>query len=579
MAGTQPTPGADPPLRRGRQGLSLTEVVHENAAMSLARAARPALWPAGLVVGVVSVAVGRLGAFEAASELAAGWLVIATGLLFWARRPASQAGPLLAVAGLAWLLVSWNTPAIGSAPGFAIGLSLYAVAPPLLAQAALAFPGGRPSPIEAAGLGLAYAATAGVLGLLPALVFDPAAAGCVRCPANPLLVAGAPGLYGGLNRAGIWLGLVWAPLLIGLLARQLARCTPALRTVKTPVTVTAIIYLALVTWDYWLGLYAGFLAASLRTAEAVTLVAVAAAVWWTWILARRTRAEMTRLVVELAGSPEPGKLRDMMAATLGDPALRLAYPLPDGGFVDAEGTPVTVDDEQKTTTVTPLLRDGRTIAVLTHRAGLFDDPALADEVVAGSSLALENERLQAELNAQLTELRASRARIAEAGDAERRRLERDLHDGAQQHLAALLLSVGVARIRSDNPILERAEEELRAAAAELRTLARGVFPAILADEGLAAAVESLAEETRVRIVALPARRLSQAVETAAYFVIARAVPDKGTMTVTAVLRDDRLAITLEGAGALADARDRIAALDGQLATDADGLIRVSLPCA
>ena len=418
-----------------------------------------------------------------------------------------------------------------------------------------------------------------MLGLLPALVFDPAAAGCVRCPANPLLVADAPGLYGGLNRAGIWLGLVWAPLLIGLLARQLARCTPALRTVKAPLTVTASIYLALVTWDYWLGVNAGFLAASLRTAEAVTLIAVAAAVWWTWILARRTRGEMTRLVVELAGSPEPGKLRDMMAATLGDPTLRLAYPLPDGGFVDAEGRPVTVDDEQKTTTVTPLLRDGRTIAVLTHRAGLFDDPALADEVVAGSSLALENERLQAELNARLTELRASRARIAEAGDAERRRLERDLHDGAQQHLAALLLSVGVARIRSDNAMLERAEEELRAAAAELRTLARGVFPAILADEGLAAAVESLAEETPVRIVALPATRLSQAVETAAYFVIARAVPDKGTLTVTAVLHDDRLVITLEGAGALAGARDRIAALDGQLATDADGLIRVSLPCA
>jgi signal transduction histidine kinase len=546
--------------------------------MSLPRVARSAFWPLGLVVGLVSVATGGLSPFDAAAELVAGWSVIATGLLFWARRPASQAGLLLATAGLAWLLASWNTPAIGSAPGFAAGLVLYGVTPPLLAQAALAFPSGRPSRIEAAGLGLAYTATAGVLGLLPALVFDPAAQGCARCPANPLLLADAPGLYGGLNQAGIWLGLVWAPLLIGLLAFQLAHCTPALRKVKAPLTAAVIVYLALITWDYRLGLDAGFLTASLHTAEAVTLIGVAAAVWWTWILARRTRAQMTRLVVELAGSPAPGKLRDMMAARLGDPALRLAYPLPDGGFVDAEGRPVTVGDELKTTTVTSLLRNGRTIAVLTHRAGLFDDPALAGELVAGSSLALENERLQAELNAQLTELRASRARIAEAGDAERRRLERDLHDGAQQHLAALLLLVGVARIRSDNAILERVEEELRAAAVELRTLARGVFPAVLADEGLAAAVEALAEDTPVRIVALPATRLSQAVETAAYFVIARAVPDKGTLTVTAVLHDDRLAITLEGAGALAGARDRIAALDGQLATDADGLTRVSLPC-
>ena len=203
--------------------------------MSLARAARSAFWPVGLVVGLVSVAVGGLGPFDAASELAAGWLVIATGLLFWARRPASQAGPLLAAAGLAWLLVSWNTPAIGSAPGFAIGLSLYAVAPPLLAQAALAFPGGRPSRIEAAGLGLAYAATAGVLGLLPALVFDPAAQGCVRCPANPLFLTDAPGLYGGLNRAGIWLGLVWAPLLIGLLARAACALHPGAAQGQGPV--------------------------------------------------------------------------------------------------------------------------------------------------------------------------------------------------------------------------------------------------------------------------------------------------------------------------------------------------------
>ena len=97
-------------------------------------------------------------------------------------------------------------------------------------------------------------------------------------------------------------------------------------------------------------------------------------------------------------------------------------------------------------------------------------------MAAGSWLALENERLQAELNAQLAELRASRARIAEAGDAERRRLERDLHDGAQQQLAALLLSTGLARMRSDDTALATAEKELRAAAGELQTLARGIFP-------------------------------------------------------------------------------------------------------
>jgi hypothetical protein len=288
---------------------------------------------------------------------------------------------------------------------------------------------------------------------------------------------------------------------------------------------------------------------------------------------------MARLVVELAGSPRPGQLRDMLAGKLGDPRLRLAYPVAGTGYVDADGRPVAVHDRPNATTVTPLQRDGREIAVLTHRPGLFDDPALADEIAAGSWLALENEQLQARLQAQLAELRASRARVAEAGDAERRRLERDLHDGAQQQLAALLLSTGLARMRSDDVTLAAVEHELQAAANELQTLARGIFPAILAHEGLAAAVESLAEESPVRIVALPAVRVAQAVEAAAYFAIARAVPEEGTLTVTAVVDGDRLMITLDGAGTVAGLQDRIAALDGQLETGPAGHIRLELSCA
>ncbi|HTA09085.1 MAG TPA: histidine kinase, partial [Streptosporangiaceae bacterium] len=182
------------------------------------------------------------------------------------------------------------------------------------------------------------------------------------------------------------------------------------------------------------------------------------------------------------------------------------------------------------------------------------------------------------------ELRASRARVAEAADAERRRRERDLHDGAQQHLTALLFALGAARARADSAALEKAEAELRAAAGELRDLARGVFPAVLADEGLAAAVQSLAERAPVRIVALPTRRLGPAVETAAYFVIARAVPESGELAVAAAVRDRRLEITLEGAadldgdGDLSGARDRVAAQDGDLDAHGNGLIRVSLPC-
>src|SRR5262249_4344547 len=154
--------------------------------------------------------------------------------------------------------------------------------------------------------------------------------GCASCPANPFLAADAPGAYTGLNTTGIWLAIAWAPALIILLVVQLARCGPALRAVKGPLTVSAAGYLALVTWDSRLSLGAGFFARPVHGAAAAPLAAASAAVWWPWLVARRTRGEMARLVVELAAAPAPGRLRDMLAARLGDPTVRLAYPLPDG---------------------------------------------------------------------------------------------------------------------------------------------------------------------------------------------------------------------------------------------------------
>ena len=139
---------------------------------------------------------------------------------------------------------------------------------------------------------------------------------------------------------------------------------------------------------------------------------------------------------------------------------------------------------------------------------------MVKEVVASARLALDNERLHAELLAQLADLRASRARIVITGDAERRRLERDLHDGAQQRLVTLMLALRLARTRLENQPqpdrrlitrVEQADEELRAALAGLRKLATGIFPAVLADEGLAPAVEALAEDTlgQIRVTKIP----------------------------------------------------------------------------
>jgi len=316
---------------------------------------------------------------------------------------------------------------------------------------------------------------------------------------------------------------------------------------------------------------------------------------------------MAALVVELGQSPAAGGLREVLARSLGDPDLQVAYPLGDPErLVDATGTAVDPATRQGRA-VTPLTRRGQTVALLSHRPGLLEDPAIVDEVIAATRLAVDNERLQAEVLAQLQELRASRARIVSTGDAERRRLERDLHDGAQQRLVGLSLALRLARAQPGagadpnlTALLDLADERLRAAIGELRELAQGIYPAALADDGLAAAVEALAEHTAVplMIIQMPKQRLPGPVEAAAYFVIAETtgylatLAAAGGVTVDVRRHGDRLVVdvTENGAGQpdrelearLSGLADRVGALDGQLRVEHLGgggvTIRAEMPC-
>jgi signal transduction histidine kinase len=331
---------------------------------------------------------------------------------------------------------------------------------------------------------------------------------------------------------------------------------------------------------------------ALRAGEAAALLAVASAAAWGWARRGRTRGRVARLVLDLAATPAPGGLGDALASGLGDHTVRLGYWLTDGRLVDVNGAPVAVTDA-----ATPLLRGGRPVALLTHRPGLLDDPRVGDEVAAAARLALDNERLQAELAAQLAHLQSSRQRIIATADATRRRLERDLHDGAQQQLVGLLLRLRLERTHwpADDPGPQDAtaevERQLQGAVDELRELARGIFPAALAEEGLGPAVEDFAEASAVpvTVTALPVRRLPDAVESAAYFVVAEAVrrsaatratvdavPTAGVLTV-----DVDLAGVVDGDGWLAALEDRVGALDGSLtvAPSGDGLsVRAVMPC-
>ena len=319
-----------------------------------------------------------------------------------------------------------------------------------------------------------------------------------------------------------------------------------------------------------------------------------AAVGWTRLRARRTRADVARLVVELAAAPSPGRLQDALARALGDPELRLVFPATDGRYIDADGRPAAPAPD-----ATALVRDGAEVAVLTHRPGLFDEPGLVDEVAAIARLALVHERLRAELLLQLEDLRASRARIVTTGDAERRRLERDLHDGAQQRLVALGLDLQLARIRldadgaADRALIDRvqwAEGQVATVLAELRTLASGIFPAMLADDGLAAALEALAEETRgqLRVSALTDRRFDLATETAAYRVISQTLAEAGgaPVSVSAIADDRCLVLELvspRSPAELTELEDRVGAIDGTLSVSStdgtDARIHAEIPCA
>jgi signal transduction histidine kinase len=564
----------------------------------------------GIAVGVFSLRVARAdptfsfagsSPTGAAALLGAGWASIGAGLAFWSRGPGNRFGPLLASGGFAWFLLEWNNPGVGSALAFTIGLCLYAACPPLVGHAVLSYPSGRlTSNLERAVLAVGYAGSVLVLGLLPALLFDPKSQGCEQCPRNLLAVGNRGRAVEDLNRVGVYAGLAWAFALSILVLVKLVRWTSAGRRPVWPLFAAGAAYLGLVAAAFAASLdrglpWNGTLERQLWVGEAVALCAITLGVALGVARARRARVTVAQLVVDLAHSPPAGGLRAILAGIVGDPALVLGYPLDRSGqLVDAQGRPADLSGCEARTT---LVVGGRVVAMLGHAPGLLDDSQLVDEVTAAARLALENERLQAEVRAQLEELRASRARIVTAGDVERKRLERDLHDSAQQRLVTLALSLRL--LRSQLPhgadpeavrTLDEAETELDRAISELRELAHGIFPAVLADGGLAVAVHALAEEGRlpIRICDLPVDRFSPAVETAAYTVVAEAARiATSTVVVQGERRADMLVVEVEtqDEGRALDRvalEDRLGAIDGTLRLERGEnghvTIRAELPC-
>jgi signal transduction histidine kinase len=529
----------------------------------------------------------------AAIGLAGGWGLVAVGLetVRRARRP--WFGYLLAAAGIAWFLPEWSDPAIGSAVPFTIGLAFAWAYPAIVGHALFASAGGsRPRVLQGFIAG-GYAIFALGLGLIPAVGFDPRATGCGFCPQNLVAVV-SPGLLVRVMPLATALAVAWSAGATILLTVGLARSGPASRLVRGPIVLPGIGFLALVGISLGRAIFATVPPTDptdrlLRVGQAISLLAVAAGVAAEWLRARRSRTSLARVVADLAESHPIGGLRDHLATILRDPQLQLAYPLGNGELVDARGRYIDVRPREGRTT-TPIVREGSPVAVIEHDAAVLGDPAEVDEVVAAARLGLEHERLQAEARAQLEALRAARRRIVEAGDAHRKQLERDLHDGAQQHLIALSIGLRfIDRGPGSSQYLDDAATELRMAMDDLREVAHGIYPAVLADEGFAAAVDVLAESSRIpmTIAAMVEDRFDPAIEVAAYHVVADAARGSvGPLRISARRSEARLTVEVEGSDIpepfLDEIEDRVGAVDGSLARarDPGGPVKLvaEIPC-
>jgi signal transduction histidine kinase len=520
----------------------------------------------------------------------------ACGLVAWRRRPDSAVGPTLTVAGFG-VLLSAILGQVDSPLAFTLSLLFGELWIALYAALILSFvTGGRLTTRIDLVLVEAF-----VFGLL---VMQLAVQLFLPDEGNLLLVWPDAGVADVLTK------LQWAVLAVASLGvagvtahRWRAASRPRRRALLPSLggSLSAVLYSANLT-----ALIADSPSVALMTLLNAALLTVPAALLWGLLRSRLARGGLADLFREL-GTLRGVRLEAGLAKVLGDPGLVLAYRVPgERSYIDGRGQPVALPAPGGDCAIAPVERDGRELAMLIHDASLDDDPELVGAVAAAAGIALDDARLHAESEDRLAELRASRERIVAAGDAERRRLERNLHDGAQQRLVSVALQLRMIQrqIRTDPAGAERlvtsAGEELSRSLEELRELARGIHPSVL-NHGLKAALGSLASRASVptTVAYEPPARLPEQVELAAYFVASEALANvakyaEATMASVRVSRRNGVAlveIADDGVGGadqsagtgLHGLADRVAALDGTLRIlSPPGVgteVTAELPCA
>ncbi|MGP4009731.1 sensor histidine kinase [Streptomyces sp. 4N124] len=556
-----PTTSADPPVRTRRPVLliGLAGLVPAAAAGCTALAVTggtPAIH-AGLII----------------------WIAVsysAAGLVAWWHQAASHIGPLMLLAGVATFLsaLTWS----GDTAVQTVGQLFDLLPMVVILHLFLAFPAGRltgrPTRLL---VGLGYVAAAGAQPMVMMLGgFG---------PDHPLRLVDAPGaarvLYDGELIAISVLSLAGVALLA---ARRRADGRPLRRSLGLLIDSFGL-GLVMIAVLLLVGVFGGPPFPLIQRVS-LAVIGLAPVAFLAGLLgARLARTAVAGLVMELRA--EPADLRAPLARALGDPSLMLIYWLPEfASWADQDGKPLDLPAGPGRAT-TLIERDGAPVAALVHDAALNDERELLDAVGAAAAIALETGRLQAELRAHVDELRGSRARVIEAGQKERQRLERDLHDGAQQRLIALsldlaMLEASLGGAPAARAQLSQARGEIATSLAELRDVARGLHPAVLSAHGLAVALESLAARAPVpvRLTVRLDGRLAEAVEVAAYYVVCESLANIGkharatTATVSVAQADGRLVVEVlddgrggadtEGGSGLRGLADRVEALGGRL---------------
>ncbi|MFL5837658.1 MAG: sensor histidine kinase, partial [Solirubrobacteraceae bacterium] len=496
---------------------------------------------AGFVLAAGSVAValssgtgpGGLVALNALSVA----LPIAVGLVAWRRTTTTGFGLLLVALGAAYFLVTLSTSRVdvvysaGRVAGFAVSL--------LIVYVILAFPSGRleSRPARAIVVAMVLVLVALYLPLVPLTKSFPTPfpwGGCdAGCPPNAFSVGSEPGFVDAARSVRELLTVVLFASAAVVVAGRIRAASRLERRMLSPVLGAGAVWLAAIA-----ALFVGRRWSVDPVVDVATWVLLAAipllalgflAGMLHWRLYAGTA--LPRLVRTLASYPASTDLRDALADALGDPTLEVLYRLPGRGYVDAQGRLADLPREGALRAVSPVESRGEPIAAIVHDPALRLEPELVEAAISAAQLVLEHRRLEVDLRASVREVRASQVRILLAADTERERIERDLHDGAQQRLMMLRIRLSLVeeQLRPDSAAGADAVHDLGNEAEqtldELRSLAHGVYPAILSDRGLEEALRSLAAITIVPLHLQTGglTRLPIELETAVYFTCLEAV--------------------------------------------------------